>query len=184
MTDRPVWDGRHLEYQDEEIIFDNPYEPWKNITKTTRTVTTSIRGIQQALYKEKTDPIKTKDIAEALEDRNLLRQTQFIQISSNKKFLAITFETKQIMETFCTEPLLVKGYNINFQPDKNFPRKKPQKLLNISFLNVPSKMPDQPLTELLADYADIVGEPLYIQKDYNGIPYYNGTRVYQVRVLH
>lgn len=35
--------------------------------------------------------------------------------------------------------------------------------------------PDEPLTDFLKDYADIVSEPLYIQQEYNGIPYYNGT---------
>ena len=29
----PVWDSTHLELDDEGINFDNPYEPWKNVTK-------------------------------------------------------------------------------------------------------------------------------------------------------
>lgn len=84
------------------------------------------------------------------------------------------------MQIFCTEPLLLKGYNINFRP-QNFFSKKTKTLLNIYFINVPTETPDQPLTDYLSEYADIVGEPLYIQQGHNGIPYYNGTRVYQVQ---
>ena len=123
----PVWDSTHIQFDDDEINFDNPYEPWKNITKLTKTVTTSIKGIQETLYKENKDRknlLKEEDIAAALANRNLLRLTHTIQISSNRQFLAITFQNKQIMETFCTEPLLVRGFNITFSPKKKFPKKK------------------------------------------------------------
>ena len=140
-----------------------------------KTVTTSIKGIQQTLYKEKTKLLSIEDIAEALTDKNVLRQTHTTQIPSNKKFLSITFDTKTIMEAFCSDPLLVRGFNINLLPEKNFPTKKKYNLLNISFINIPSKIPDEPLTDYLSQYADIVGEPLYIQKDHQGIPYFNGT---------
>ena len=181
----PVWDSTHLQYDDDEIQFDNPYEPWKNVTKLTKTVTTSIKGIQETLYteyKNRKNLLKEEDVAEALADRNLLRLTHTIQISSNRQFLAITFQNKQIMETFCTEPLLVKGFNITFSPQKNFPKKKT--LLNISFLNIPAEKPNEPLTEYLSEYADIVGIPLHIAKDHHGIPYYTGTLVYQVSKLY
>ena len=49
---------------------------------------------------------------------------------------------------------------------------------------MPPKTPDEPLKIFLTDYADIVGEPLYIQQEYNRIRYYNGTRVFQVKVLY
>ena len=77
------------------------------------------------------------------------------------------------METFCTEPLLVRGFNISFRP-KDFPKKR-KTTLNISFLNIPVESPDEPLTEYLPQFADIVGTPLHIQKDHDGIPYYTGT---------
>ena len=153
----PVWDSTHVQFDNDEINFDNPYEPWKNITKLTKTVTTSIKGIQETLYKEnknRKNLLKEEDIAQALAGRNILRLTHTIQISSNRQFLAITFQNKQIMETFCIEPLLVKGFNITF---KKFHKKKT--LLNISFLNIPAETPDEPLTEYLAQYADIVGTP-------------------------
>ena len=171
----PVWDSTHLEFDDDDITFDNPYEPWENVTKLTKTVTTSIKGIQETLHKEKKDKkhlLKEEDIAAALTERNLLRLTHTIQISSNKQFLAITFQKTQIMKTFCTEPQLVRGFNITFCPKKDFPKKK-KTLLNISFLNIPGETPDKPLTEYLSQFADIVGTLLHIRKDHNGIPNYN-----------
>ena len=181
----PVWDSIHLQFDDDDINFDNPYEPWKNITKLTKTVTTSIKGIQETLYKENKDKkhlLKEAYIAAALANRNLLRLTHTIQISSNRQFLAITFQNTQIMEPFCTELLLVRGFNITFSLKKNFPKKKT--LLNISFLNIPAETPDERLTEHFSQYADIVGTPLHIRKDHDGIPYYTGTQVYQVNRLY
>ena len=107
-----------------------------------------------------------------------LTEAYFLQ----QNFLSITFKSKEIMEAFCTEPLLVRGWNISFRPSKNFPQKK--KLLNISFLNIPSETPDEHLTDFLNQYADIVGTLLYIKKEYKGIYYMTGTRVYQVTKLH
>ena len=51
----PVWYSTHLEFDDEGINFDNLYEAWKNVTKLTKTVTTSIKSIQQTLLTEKKD---------------------------------------------------------------------------------------------------------------------------------
>ena len=73
------------------------------------------------------------------------------------------------MQIFCTEPLLLKGYNINFRP-QNFFSKKTKTLLNINFINVPTETPDQPLTDYLSEYADIVGGPLYIQQGQTEYP--------------
>ena len=86
------------------------------------------------------------------------------------------------METFCLEPLLIRGFNIAFRPEKKFPRKK--RLLNISFINIPPETPDEPVTDFLNEYADIVGFPLHISKEYNGIKYYTGTRCYRIEKLH
>ena len=127
----PVWDSTHLEFDDEDINFDNPYEPWKIVTKLIKAVTTSIKGIQQTLLKEKKDKtklLKEEDIAKALAERNLLRLTHTIQISANRQFSAITFQNTQIIETFCTEPLLVRGFNITFRAKKDFPKKKKNKV--------------------------------------------------------
>ena len=177
----PVWDSTHLEYDDDDITFDNPYVPWKNVTKLTKTVTTSIKGIQETLHKEKKDKkhlLKEEDIAAALTERNLLRLTHTIQISSNKQFLAITFQNTQIMETFCTEPQLVRGFNITFRPKKDFPKKK-KTLLNISFLNIPGETPN------IYPNSPTSLEPSYIfEKTTTEFQITTGTRVYQVNRLY
>ena len=56
--------------------------------------------------------------------------------------------------------------------------------MNISFVNIPAETPDEPLTECLSQFANIVRNPLHIQKDHGGIPYSTGTRVYQVNRLY
>ena len=99
-----------------------------NIYKEYPTDTTHRKKRQKKLLKE-------EDIAEALAERNLLRLTHTIQISANRQFLAITFQNTQIMETFCTEPLLVR-FNITFRSKKDFPEKKKN--------NVKNKLPQHP----------------------------------------
>ena len=108
MPDGPVWDGTNATIHDDNLIFDNPYEPWKNLIKTTRTVTTNIKGLQKTLRRERDRFLDHNDFAEALDDRDVLRLTETIQVSSNKNFLSITFKSKEIMEAFCTEPSLVR----------------------------------------------------------------------------
>ena len=50
------------------------------------------------------------------------------------------FNTSQIMETFCTEPLAINNtFQVNFIPDFQKRKRKPIKFSYISFLNVPSK---------------------------------------------
>ena len=85
------------------------------------------------------------------------------------------------METFYLEPLFVRDFNINFRPEKHFLQKKH---LNISSLNIPPETPDEPLTQFLLEYPDIVGSPIHSKKIHNGILYCTGTRVDQVDKLH
>ena len=67
------------------------------------------------------------------------------------------------METFCTEPLLVRGFNITFCPKKDFPRKK-KTLLNISFLNIPAETPDESLTEYYCNSLILLETPYILKK--------------------
>ena len=92
----------------EDLGFDHPYEPWKNTTKQIKTVTASIRSIQQ-IY-------RNDDFAEALLKRGVLRNTITIQISSNQNYVSIKFGMKQLMETFCAEPLEIGTFTITFSP--------------------------------------------------------------------
>ena len=77
----PVWDSTHLQFDDDAINFDNPYEPWKNI-KLTKTVTTWIKGIQETLYKENKDKkhlLKEEDTAAALAKQKPSKTNTYIQ---------------------------------------------------------------------------------------------------------
>ena len=52
MPNWPVQDGTNTTLQNDSIIFNNPYEPLKNITQSIKTVTRSIKGIQQTFRRE------------------------------------------------------------------------------------------------------------------------------------
>ena len=84
---------------------------------------------------------------------------------------------------FCSEHLTVRGYAIEFKPDKRQAKSK-QLLMNINFLNVPPETPDHLLTDYLNNYADVKGTPLYIKKSHDGIEYSTGIRVYQVSRIY
>ena len=171
MTQHAAWDGTNENIHsnsNEDLGLDHPYEPWKSLTKSIKTVTASIRPIQNIFRKENKRSLNSDDFAEALLKRGVLRNVITIQISSNQNFVSIEFGTKQMMETFCTEPLEIRSFTITFSPETKKSRKP--KLLNISFLNVSSETPDDILTEFLNEYADIKGFPFYPKKHITGYP--------------
>ena len=75
---------------DDELDYNNLWEPWKNIIISVKTATANISHLQK-LAKRKNKQINTHDFAEALEDRNLLQHTITIQIASNGNFISIEF---------------------------------------------------------------------------------------------
>ena len=75
----------------------------------------NIYNIQHDLLNDKKDPMQRKVIAQALHNRNSIRQTKVIQISANLKYISIQFNTSMIMETFCINLLNVKDYTITFK---------------------------------------------------------------------
>ena len=100
---------------DLEIL--STFRLWNNVIRGRSTCTANIYIIQHELLDAQQDPTSRKDIVKALHDRNLLRQTKAIQISSNLKYISIQFNTSQIMETFCTNPLHVNYFIVTLQPD-------------------------------------------------------------------
>ena len=61
------------------------------------TCTANIYHIQKELIDNNKSPITREDIAKALHQRNLLRQTKVIQISSNiNKYISIHFRTSSL----------------------------------------------------------------------------------------
>ena len=184
-TTNCVWDGNsqtETKY-DDELDYNNLWEPWKNIIISVKTATANISHLQK-IAKRKNKQINTHDFAEALEDRNLLQHTITIQIASNGNFISIEFGKQETMEQFCCEPLSIQGFNITFYPERRKKQLKPRRLMSVSFINIPPETPEEIVTELLEQYADIEGNPMYVKKVHNGKTYCTGTRVYQITKLY
>ena len=69
--------------------------------------------------------IKTEPFAHALDNRDLLKHLVTIQIAPNGNMVSIEFDTKQMMEQFCCEPLSIEGINVTFHPDRKKTSKPP-----------------------------------------------------------
>ena len=120
-------------------------------------------------------PINRKDIATAIHKRNILRQTESIQISPNGQFCSIKFQTQQVMQTFCTEGLTIsEGNNIYFKPD--YKPRQHRSYTFISFLNVPLETEEKELKAYVQEYCTVHGVHNPHQK-INDITYKTSTRV-------
>ena len=164
----------------DEIFDQSSLHPWQIVVRSRTTSTANVFDIQNMLKSENQTLISRKDIAAALDKRNILRQTKVTQISSNLKYVLIQFETSMVMQTFCTDPLTVRDYSITFKPDfrkNNFRFQEPE---TISFLNVPSEADEDSMTQFVQQYAVVVGRPRYPTETINDIQYLTGTRIYRV----
>ena len=172
-----ICDTTNIDNDDTNFI--QIYRPWTNVVRGRSTCTSNVYDIRKELIDNDKPPINRDDIAQALHKRNLLRQTKVIQISSNIKYLSIQFETSQIMERFCTEPLTINDtYSTTFLPDF---RKRPHKQIHytyMSLLNVPSKGEEDALTEFVEQHATVVGRPRYPKTKLGEIEYLTGTTQY------
>ena len=154
----------------------------KNCVHGRSTCTANIYTIQDELISNRKELINSEHIAKSLHQRNLLRQTKVIQISSNIKFISVQFNTSALMETFCREPLHVKDYSVQFLPDFRKRRHICYDYTYISFLNVPSEA-EEAMNEYVQQYATVVGNPTYPVKTVEGIDYMTGTQIYRVHSL-
>ena len=166
-TTNYVWDGNSQTDQvdnTDKLDYNNLWEQWKNIIISVKTATANITHLQR-IAQRKNQQIKTEHITEALENINLLQHTITIQIASNGNFVSIEFGTQQLMEQFCCEPLSIRGLNVTFYPEKRKKRTPPRRLMKVSFINVPPETPEETVTELLEQYADIEGTAMYVKKN-------------------
>ena len=165
----------------DDLNFTDSHKPWTTVIRGKSTCTANMSDIQKELLDNNQQPITREDIATALQNRNLLRQTKTIQISSNIKYVSIQFQTSQLMETFCTEPLTVKeNLQITFLPDFRKKLRIPIEPTYISFLNVPSEADEEALTQFVQQFATVLGFPRYPTKTHGDIEYFTGTRIYRV----
>ena len=88
------------------------------------------------------------------------------------------------MKQFWCEPLSIQGFNVTFYPESRKKRPPPKRLMNVSFINILPETPEEIVTELLEQYADIEGTPMYVKKTHNGRTYCTGTRIYQITKLY
>ena len=168
----------------DELHYEDTYKPWTNVIRGRCTSTANIYDIKKELIDENIAPINCEDVANALHNKNLLRQTRVIQILSNIKYVSITFTTSLIMETFCSEPLQIEDFSVKFTPDF---RKRTQIIHEyhfISFLNVPSEAEEEEaMTDFVKQNATVVGNPRYPTKTVQGIDYLTGTHIYRVHSI-
>ena len=74
-----------------DLNFTDNHKPWTTVIRGKSTCTANMYDIQKELIDNNKEPITREDIATALQNRNLLRQTKAIQISSNIKYVSIQF---------------------------------------------------------------------------------------------
>ena len=84
----------------DNLAYENSYKPWATVVRGRCTCIANLFEIQKELVDNKQQPISRDDIAEALHQRNLLRLTKVIQLSSNIMHTSIQSDTSMIMETF------------------------------------------------------------------------------------
>ena len=86
--------------------------------------------IQEELLLNNEKPIDRHQIASTLSNKNILRQTKTIQISTNLKFASIEFDLTTTMKNFCLEPVTITDtYQISFRPDL-IKRYRPKKTIH------------------------------------------------------
>ena len=131
----------------DNLSYTDNHQPWTTVIRGKSTCTANIYDIQKELLDK--EPTNREHIAKALQNRNILRQTKTIQISSDIKCLH-SITNLPIMETFCSEPLTVKdNFQISFLPDFRKKRRTPIQPNYISFLNVPSEAEEESLTQFV-----------------------------------
>ena len=176
--------NQELDLNDDDLNYENTYRPWNNVVRGRSTCTANIYHIQEQLINENLQPINSKDVVKAVHKRNLLRQTKVIQISSNIKYISIQFGTSTLMETFCSKPLQIDEFSVQFLPDFRKKRRRYYEYTCISLLNVPSEAEEEAMTYYVKQFTTVIENPQYPVKIVQGIQYMTGTQIYPVHSLN
>ena len=122
------------------------------------------QDVQQEQQLERLD---RKDIAQALHKINLLHVAESIQISPNGRFCSIKFNTKEIMQNFRIEGLVIsKNITIYYKP-----------YTFVSFLNVSLKTEEKDINDFVKQHAEFRGFHSPTQ-EIAEIKFHTGSRVY------
>ena len=81
--------NEHQQLNNDELYNESTFRPWHAVVRGRSNYTANLYDIQQLLRTKNKNPITRKDIAKALHDRNLLRQTKVIQTPSNLKYVSL-----------------------------------------------------------------------------------------------
>lgn len=81
--------NEHQQLNNDELYNESTFRPWHAVIRGRSPYTANPYDIQQLLRTKNKNPITRKDIAKALHDRNLLRQTKVIQTPSNLKYVSL-----------------------------------------------------------------------------------------------
>ena len=150
-----VWDGEN------PTLFETPnlskYQPWHNVVRGKRTCTANLCIAQDVQQEHHLESLDRKNIAEALHKRNMLRVAESIQISPNTRFCSIKFTTKELMQTFCTEGVVISGnITVYFKPDYKLPPPT-QNYTFVSFLNVPLETEKKDMKNFVRQHVELCG---------------------------
>lgn len=75
------------DYNDDDLGYNDLYEPWRNIVISIKTATGNISKHQNQLRCEHKPLITNENIAKSLARRGVLRNVITVQISSNRNFV-------------------------------------------------------------------------------------------------
>ena len=87
------------------------------------------------------------------------------------------------METFCSEPLKIQDFSVQFSPDFRKRTRRYYQYTYISFLNVPSEAEEKAMTDFVKQHTTVVGDPRYPVKTVQGIDYMTETWIYRVHSI-
>ena len=171
-----VWDGEN------RTLFESPdlskYQPWRNFVRGKRTCTADWCITQDVQQEQHSEPLNRKNIAEALHKRNMLRVAESIQISPNGRFCSVKFITKELMQSFCTEGLVISdNITVYFKPDYKLPPPT-RNYTFVSFQNVPLEREEKDMNDFVRQYAEFRRVHYPTQK-IGDIKFHTGTRVYR-----
>ena len=116
-----------------------------------------------------------KEVLQILEEANLLKYLQLLQISKPNKSIDILFRTEDAAEFFIQKHVEIRGKPIPFI-------RKAKRVLRVTIKGIHPDVTDDEVRADLLDYAEHVTSIRHTDKHYKGVVFYDGSR--QVFVTH
>ena len=116
-----------------------------------------------------------EEILECVEELNLLKYLQLLQISKPNKSIDIIFRTEDAADFFINQHIEIRGKPLPFI-------RKAKRILKVVIKGVHPEMSNDLLLSELYDYIDHTSSIRNSDRQYNGTTFYDGTK--QVFVTH